>query len=113
MLCRLLMLCREQLEAGQTHDDLWNASQLEMVHTGKMHGFMRMYWCKKILEWTRNASGASRLPGEACMSSCRRPLGAGDGLFANQSIAMRPQCLELSFAFRFRVRFCKPSRGHH
>jgi len=31
---------------------LWNASQLEMVHHGKMHGFMRMYWAKKILEWT-------------------------------------------------------------
>nr|GEX43453.1 deoxyribodipyrimidine photo-lyase [Tanacetum cinerariifolium] len=31
---------------------LWNASQLEMVHDGKMHGYMRMYWAKKILEWT-------------------------------------------------------------
>ncbi len=44
--------CREQLEAGTTHDELWNAAQLEMVHRGKMHGFMRMYWAKKILEWT-------------------------------------------------------------
>ncbi|XP_051137811.1 deoxyribodipyrimidine photo-lyase [Andrographis paniculata] len=43
---------REQLEKGQTADPLWNASQLEMVHHGKMHGFMRMYWAKKILEWT-------------------------------------------------------------
>lgn len=42
---------REQLEAGRTHDELWNAAQLEMVHHGKMHGFMRMYWAKKILEW--------------------------------------------------------------
>ena len=41
-----------QLEAGKTHDRLWNAAQLEMVHGGKMHGFMRMYWAKKILEWT-------------------------------------------------------------
>jgi len=40
------------LEKGNTHDDLWNAAQLEMVITGKMHGFMRMYWAKKILEWT-------------------------------------------------------------
>ncbi|XP_015697109.2 deoxyribodipyrimidine photo-lyase [Oryza brachyantha] len=43
---------REQLENAKTHDPLWNASQLEMVYHGKMHGFMRMYWAKKILEWT-------------------------------------------------------------
>ncbi|XP_047043085.1 deoxyribodipyrimidine photo-lyase-like [Lolium rigidum] len=43
---------REQLESAKTADQLWNASQLEMVHHGKMHGFMRMYWAKKILEWT-------------------------------------------------------------
>ncbi|GAQ81945.1 Deoxyribodipyrimidine photolyase/cryptochrome [Klebsormidium nitens] len=43
---------KEQLEKGQTYDELWNASQHEMVHHGKMHGFMRMYWAKKILEWT-------------------------------------------------------------
>ncbi|OVA07673.1 DNA photolyase [Macleaya cordata] len=43
---------REQLEKAKTADPLWNASQLEMVHHGKMHGFMRMYWAKKILEWT-------------------------------------------------------------
>lgn len=43
---------REQLENAKTADPLWNASQLEMVHHGKMHGFMRMYWAKKILEWT-------------------------------------------------------------
>eukprot|EP00252_Welwitschia_mirabilis_P013725 TRINITY_DN3022_c0_g1_i3.p1 TRINITY_DN3022_c0_g1~~TRINITY_DN3022_c0_g1_i3.p1 ORF type:complete len:340 (-),score=58.79 TRINITY_DN3022_c0_g1_i3:353-1372(-) len=43
---------REQLEKAETFDPLWNASQLEMVYHGKMHGFMRMYWAKKILEWT-------------------------------------------------------------
>ncbi|KAL0329642.1 UNVERIFIED_CONTAM: Deoxyribodipyrimidine photo-lyase [Sesamum radiatum] len=43
---------REQLEKAQTADPLWNASQLEMVHYGKMHGFMRMYWAKKVIEWT-------------------------------------------------------------
>ncbi|XP_019057660.1 PREDICTED: deoxyribodipyrimidine photo-lyase isoform X2 [Tarenaya hassleriana] len=48
----------EQLEKGQTADPLWNASQLEMVHHGKMHGFMRMYWAKKILEWTRGPEEA-------------------------------------------------------
>lgn len=49
---------REQLEAGRTHDELWNACQLEMVHRGKMHGYMRMYWAKKILEWTPCADQA-------------------------------------------------------
>ncbi|KAJ0395192.1 hypothetical protein P43SY_004584 [Pythium insidiosum] len=43
----------EQLEAGKTYDVYWNAAQLEMVYTGKMHGYMRMYWAKKILEWTK------------------------------------------------------------
>eukprot|EP01063_Lacrimia_lanifica_P003248 TRINITY_DN11726_c0_g1_i1.p1 TRINITY_DN11726_c0_g1~~TRINITY_DN11726_c0_g1_i1.p1 ORF type:complete len:568 (+),score=174.60 TRINITY_DN11726_c0_g1_i1:59-1705(+) len=42
----------QQLETAATHDDLWNAAQMELVHRGKMHGFMRMYWAKKILEWT-------------------------------------------------------------
>lgn len=61
-LCILIKLilhsCSEQLEAGKTQDELWNASQLELVHIGKMHGFMRMYWCKKILEWTNSAEEA-------------------------------------------------------
>jgi deoxyribodipyrimidine photo-lyase len=42
----------EELEQGQTHDDLWNAAQLQVVREGHMHGFLRMYWAKKILEWT-------------------------------------------------------------
>jgi len=42
----------EALERGQTHDELWNAAQHELFHLGRMHGFMRMYWAKKILEWT-------------------------------------------------------------
>jgi deoxyribodipyrimidine photo-lyase len=42
----------EQLEQAQTHDPYWNAAQTEMVVTGKMHGYMRMYWGKKILEWS-------------------------------------------------------------
>jgi deoxyribodipyrimidine photo-lyase len=42
----------EELEAGRTHDPYWNAAQREMVATGKMHGYMRMYWGKKILEWS-------------------------------------------------------------
>lgn len=40
------------LEYSHTHDSLWNAAQREMVLTGKMHGYLRMYWAKKILEWS-------------------------------------------------------------
>lgn len=50
----------EEFEHAQTHDDLWNAAQREMVLTGKMHGYMRMYWAKKILEWTENPDDALR-----------------------------------------------------
>jgi deoxyribodipyrimidine photo-lyase len=42
----------EQLEHALTHDLYWNSAQKEMMITGKMHGYMRMYWGKKILEWT-------------------------------------------------------------
>ena len=47
-----------QLEEATTHDPLWNAAQTEMVRKGKMHGYMRMYWCKKILEWTKSPEEA-------------------------------------------------------
>ena len=43
---------RKQLEEADTHDPYWNAAQRELVHTGYMHNYMRMYWGKKILEWT-------------------------------------------------------------
>lgn len=41
-----------RLEAGETDDPLWNASQREMVLTGRMHNYLRMYWAKRILQWT-------------------------------------------------------------
>ena len=47
-----------QLEAARTHDPYWNAAQTEMVRTGRMHGYMRMYWGKKILEWTPRPADA-------------------------------------------------------
>ncbi len=48
----------KDLEAARTHDELWNAAQREMVQRGKMHGYMRMYWAKKILEWTASPEEA-------------------------------------------------------
>ncbi len=47
-----------KLEAAETADDLWNAAQMEMVKSGRMHGYLRMYWAKKILEWTRRPARA-------------------------------------------------------
>jgi deoxyribodipyrimidine photo-lyase len=47
---------RTQLERAQTHDPLWNAEQRQMVESGWMHGYMRMYWAKKILEWSPSAA---------------------------------------------------------
>lgn len=44
----------DQFENGETHDQAWNAAQNEMRQSGKMHGYMRMYWAKKILEWTKH-----------------------------------------------------------
>jgi len=43
---------REQFERAETHDPLWNATQREMLRDGKIHGYYRMYWGKKIIEWS-------------------------------------------------------------
>lgn len=43
---------REQFERAETHDDLWNATQRELLTRGKIHGYYRMYWGKKIIEWS-------------------------------------------------------------
>ncbi len=51
----------EQFENAETHDKLWNAAQKEMVQKGKMHGYMRMYWAKKILEWTHSPEDAMEI----------------------------------------------------
>jgi deoxyribodipyrimidine photo-lyase len=51
----------EQFEEGKTQDALWNAAQIQMVKTGKMHGYMRMYWAKKILEWTESPEQAQKI----------------------------------------------------
>ncbi len=50
-----------QFEKSQTHDPLWNAAQRQMVQSGKMHGYLRMYWAKKILEWTPSVAEAMRI----------------------------------------------------
>ncbi len=49
---------RSELEGAKTHDPYWNAAQQEMVKTGTMQGYMRMYWGKKILEWSPSPQDA-------------------------------------------------------
>lgn len=50
----------DTFENASTHDRLWNAAQKEMITTGKMHNYMRMYWAKKILEWSASPEEAMR-----------------------------------------------------
>ncbi|MFA5027932.1 MAG: deoxyribodipyrimidine photo-lyase [Candidatus Methylomirabilota bacterium] len=49
-----------QLENAETHDPYWNAAMREMRYTGYMHNYMRMYWGKKILEWSESPEAAFR-----------------------------------------------------
>jgi deoxyribodipyrimidine photo-lyase len=48
----------KQFEEGKTQDPIWNAAQLQMVKSGYMHGYVRMYWAKKILEWSKDPQAA-------------------------------------------------------
>jgi len=50
-----------QLERGETYDELWNAAQMQMVRYGWMHNYLRMYWAKKIVEWTPNVAAAMKV----------------------------------------------------
>ena len=49
---------RSQFEAAATCDDLWNATQKELLLRGTIHGYYRMYWGKKILEWSATPAEA-------------------------------------------------------
>ena len=51
----------KEFENASTHEDLWNAAQRQLTNTGKMHGYMRMYWAKKILEWSESPEEALRI----------------------------------------------------
>jgi deoxyribodipyrimidine photo-lyase len=58
---RPYLYTRPQFESAATHDPLWNAAQRQMAATGWMHGYVRMYWAKKILEWSPDAATAFRI----------------------------------------------------
>lgn len=51
----------EELEEGRTGDPLWNAAQAELRTTGRIHGYMRMYWGKQFLLWVHDPEEAFRL----------------------------------------------------
>lgn len=55
---RAYIYTTEQLEQARTHDRYWNTAQKELVHLGTIHGYMRMYWGKKILEWSKKPQEA-------------------------------------------------------
>lgn len=48
----------EELERAETHDDVWNLAQRQLVETGTMHGYLRMLWGKKIIEWSETPEEA-------------------------------------------------------
>ena len=58
---RAVVYSEQQLEQVLTHDPLWNAAQKQMVLTGWMHNYLRMYWAKKILEWSPSVGAAYQL----------------------------------------------------
>jgi deoxyribodipyrimidine photo-lyase len=58
---RSRLYTKRELEAGATHDPLWNAAQMELVRHGRIHNYLRMLWGKKILEWSPSPRRALRV----------------------------------------------------
>lgn len=58
---REIVYSLQQFENAKTHEALWNAAQTQLVSEGKIHGYMRMYWAKKILEWSEAPEEALRI----------------------------------------------------
>jgi len=58
---RPVLYSERQMEHAETHDSLWNAAQMQMVNTGWMHNYVRMYWAKKILHWSPSPAEAYQI----------------------------------------------------
>ena len=58
---RTYMYSLQEFENAKTHDRLWNATQTQLRKEGKIHGYLRMYWAKKILEWTKSPEEALKI----------------------------------------------------
>lgn len=52
---------KEQFENAATHDSFWNSAQIEMMSSGYLNGYLRMYWAKKILEWSQSPEDAQKV----------------------------------------------------
>ena len=79
---------REQLENAETHDEYWNAAMNEMRYTGYMHNYMRMYWGKKILEWSKTPEEAYRNDALSQQQILRRR--PGSQLLCKRRVGLRP-----------------------
>lgn len=55
---RLATYTLDELTHAKTADPAWNAAQTQLVKTGKLHGYLRMYWAKQLLLWTPDAETA-------------------------------------------------------
>lgn len=58
---REYLYTQERFERAETHDPLWNAAQRSLLISGRMHGYLRMYWAKKILEWSATPEEALQI----------------------------------------------------
>ena len=58
---RSYLYSRQQFELGQSHEALWNFCQGQLMEKGKLHGYLRMYWAKKILEWSASPEEAQAI----------------------------------------------------
>jgi len=58
---RTYIYSQQEFEYAKTHDELWNKIQLNLLETGKIHGYLRMYWAKKILEWSKSPEEALKI----------------------------------------------------
>jgi deoxyribodipyrimidine photo-lyase len=72
---RLNLYTLDRLENADTHDLAWNAAQRQMMSTGSMHGYMRMYWAKKVMEWSSDPHTALH---HLCYLNDRYSLDGGD-----------------------------------
>ncbi len=55
---RSYLYSKEEFEQAKTHDDIWNLAQNQLLESGKIHSYLRMYWAKKILEWSESPQQA-------------------------------------------------------
>ncbi len=58
---RQYIYSKKEFEEAKTHDNLWNAAEIQLLEEGIMQGYLRMYWAKKILEWSKTPDEALKI----------------------------------------------------